>query len=107
MADLARIKAPTLLVTGDCDPVAPVGMAQVLADGIDEATRTVLDRCGHWVTVEQAADAASLMADHLARHRRYSRTFGEEGMADDNGWNGNGSGSTLFTNVRILDSTGE
>jgi imidazolonepropionase-like amidohydrolase len=28
-------------------------------------------------------------------------------MADDNGWNGNGSGGTLFTNVRILDATGE
>jgi 3-oxoadipate enol-lactonase len=69
MADLGRITAPTLLVTGDCDPVAPVGMAQLLADGIAGATLTVLDRCGHWVTVEQAADAASLMADHLARHR--------------------------------------
>ncbi|TKB30303.1 MAG: amidohydrolase family protein, partial [Mesorhizobium sp.] len=27
-------------------------------------------------------------------------------MADD-GWNGNGSGNTLFTNVRVLDATGE
>ena len=26
-------------------------------------------------------------------------------MAED-GWNGNGSGSTLFTNVRVLDATG-
>jgi 3-oxoadipate enol-lactonase len=69
MADLSRIKAPTRLVTGDCDPVAPVSMAQTLADRIDDAALTVLDRCGHWVTVEQAADAARLMADHLARHR--------------------------------------
>src|SRR3954470_1837188 len=34
-------------------------------------------------------------------------------MADDgygrngNGWNGSGSGNVLFTNVRVLDSTGE
>ena len=29
-------------------------------------------------------------------------------MADDrHGWDGNGSGGTLFTNVRILDATGE
>jgi 3-oxoadipate enol-lactonase len=69
VADLGRIKAPTLLVTGDCDPVAPVGMAQVLADSIGDASLTVLDRCGHWVTVEQSADAARLMAGHLARHR--------------------------------------
>jgi dihydroorotase-like cyclic amidohydrolase len=27
-------------------------------------------------------------------------------MADD-GWNANGSGGTLFTNVRVLDATGE
>ncbi len=69
IAELGRIEAPTLLVTGDCDPVAPVSMARVLADGIDGAALMVLDRCGHWVTVEQAADAARLMADHLVRHR--------------------------------------
>jgi 3-oxoadipate enol-lactonase len=69
MADLGSITAPTLLVTGDCDPVGPVSMAQVLADGIAGAQLSVLDRCGHWVTVEQAARAARLMADHLVQHR--------------------------------------
>jgi 3-oxoadipate enol-lactonase len=69
VADFARITAPTLLVTGDCDPVAPVSMARALQDGINGAALTVLDRCGHWVTVEQAAQAARMMADHLARHR--------------------------------------
>jgi 3-oxoadipate enol-lactonase len=69
MADLTRITAPTLLVTGDCDPVGPVSMAQALADGIAGARLSVLDRCGHWVTVEQAARAAQLMADHLVQHR--------------------------------------
>jgi 3-oxoadipate enol-lactonase len=69
LADLHKIKAPTLLVTGDCDPVSPVSMAQVLADGITGAQLSVLDRCGHWVTVEQAARAARLMADHLVQHR--------------------------------------
>jgi 3-oxoadipate enol-lactonase len=63
------ITAPTLLVTGDCDPVAPVSMARALADGINGAALTVLDRCGHWVTVEQAAQAARALADHLVRHR--------------------------------------
>jgi 3-oxoadipate enol-lactonase len=68
-SDAGKIMAPTLLVTGDCDPVAPVSMPRALADGINGAALTVLDRCGHWVTVEQAAQAARLMADHLARHR--------------------------------------
>ena len=67
-ANFAAITAPTLLITGDCDPVAPVGMAQALADGIAGATLEVLDRCGHWVTVEQPAAAARAMADHLVRH---------------------------------------
>lgn len=30
-----------------------------------------------------------------------------EEFGNSNGWNGNGSGSTLFTNVRVLDATGE
>jgi 3-oxoadipate enol-lactonase len=67
--DLRRINAPTLLVTGDCDPVAPVSMARQLADGIAGATLKVLDRCGHWATVEQPRICAQLLADHLARHR--------------------------------------
>jgi 3-oxoadipate enol-lactonase len=67
--DGRKIMAPTLLLTGDCDPVAPVSMARALADGISGAALTVLDRCGHWVTVEQPHIAARAVADHLARHR--------------------------------------
>jgi 3-oxoadipate enol-lactonase len=67
--DMRKIMVPTLLVTGDCDPVAPVSMAQSLADGINGAALTVLDRCGHWVTVEAADQAARALADHLARHK--------------------------------------
>jgi 3-oxoadipate enol-lactonase len=66
--DPAAIRAPTLLVTGDADPVAPVSMGQILRDGIAGAAITVLDRCGHWVTVEDAAAAARLTAAHLARN---------------------------------------
>jgi 3-oxoadipate enol-lactonase len=67
--DPRRITAPTLLITGDCDPVAPVSMAQKLADGIHGARLSVLDRCGHWATVEQPKVSARVLADHLARHR--------------------------------------
>lgn len=67
--DPRRIKAPTLLITGDCDPVAPVSMAQALADGIAGATLNVLDRCGHWVTVEQPDISATALAEHLQQHR--------------------------------------
>lgn len=67
--DLRKIKAPTLLVAGTDDPVAPVGMGQVLADGIAGASMIVLDRCGHWITLEKPAVSAGLLADHLRRHR--------------------------------------
>jgi 3-oxoadipate enol-lactonase len=67
--DPRRIIAPTLLITGDCDPVAPVSMAQTLADGIAGATLNVLDRCGHWVTVEQPGISSQKLAEHLQRHR--------------------------------------
>lgn len=67
--DGRMIKAPTLMITGDCDPVAPVSMAQLLADRIGAAALSVLDRCGHWATVEQPQTSARLLADHLARHK--------------------------------------
>lgn len=67
--DLRKIKAPTLLVAGSDDPVAPVSMGQVLADGIAGSSMIVLDRCGHWITLERSADSVRLLADHLRRHR--------------------------------------
>ncbi len=63
------IKAQTLLVAGLDDPVAPVSMGQVLADGIADASMIVLDRCGHWITLEKSAVSAGLLAQHLGRHK--------------------------------------
>ncbi|MGV8985865.1 MAG: alpha/beta fold hydrolase [Cypionkella sp.] len=67
--DLRQIKAPTLLVAGSDDPVAPASIGQVLADGIAGAAMIVLDRCGHWITLERARVSAGLLREHLARHR--------------------------------------
>lgn len=63
----ARIKAPTLLVTGDTDPVAPVSMAQILADRIAAASLSVLDHCGHWATIEKPQECSRRLADFLRR----------------------------------------
>lgn len=68
-ADWSKIAAPVLLVTGDADPVAPVSMAQVLADRIAGASLSVLDRCGHWVTLEAPQASARKMAEFLADQR--------------------------------------
>jgi 3-oxoadipate enol-lactonase len=75
-----KIGVPTRLVTGDCDPVAPVGMARELADRIAGASLSVLDRCGHWVTVEQPQICARKLEEFLAQQRAWGREapFGRE-----------------------------
>jgi 3-oxoadipate enol-lactonase len=67
--DGRAITAPTLLVAGDADPVAPASMAHILSDTIADTQLSMLDRCGHWITLEQPQASARLLADFLSRHR--------------------------------------
>ncbi|MDQ0390970.1 alpha/beta fold hydrolase [Labrys monachus] len=67
-AEWSRIKAPTLLVTGDADPVAPVSMAQILSERIAGARLCVVERCGHWVTIERAQESNRRLAAFLQQH---------------------------------------
>jgi proline iminopeptidase len=53
---LARIEAPTLVVAGDRDFIAPPLAARAIADGIDGAELVVVPGAGHFVFVE-APDA--------------------------------------------------
>jgi pimeloyl-ACP methyl ester carboxylesterase len=55
-ADIDRIHCPTLLVTGDEDAIAPPQAVRALGERIGGARVTVLGRCGHWTTLERAAD---------------------------------------------------
>ena len=68
--DARMISAPALLVTGDSDPVAPVSMAQALADRISGAVLSTLDRCGHWATIEKAQECTRTLAEFLRRNDR-------------------------------------
>jgi pimeloyl-ACP methyl ester carboxylesterase len=65
--DHRLISAPTLLITGDADSVAPASMAQSLADRIGGARCVVLDRCGHWSTVEKPGECNEKLGGFLAR----------------------------------------
>jgi 3-oxoadipate enol-lactonase len=65
--DHRLIGAPTLLITGDGDTVAPSGTAQMLADRIKGASLSILDRCGHWSTVEKPAECNERMGNFLKR----------------------------------------
>jgi 3-oxoadipate enol-lactonase len=64
-ADLRGLRRPTLLVTGEDDPVAPPTAAQGLAAMIKGASVKVLGRCGHWTPLEQPKECARLTSDHI------------------------------------------
>jgi pimeloyl-ACP methyl ester carboxylesterase len=66
-ADPRLIGAPALLLTGEADAVNPPGVAQALADRIAGARLIVVDRGGHWLTVERAAESNQRIADFLKR----------------------------------------
>jgi pimeloyl-ACP methyl ester carboxylesterase len=68
-ADVARIAAPTLLIAGEDDPVAPPSIARSIADRIKGARVHVLPRIGHWTMFEAATDVNMLMKDFLAAQR--------------------------------------
>jgi pimeloyl-ACP methyl ester carboxylesterase len=68
-ADVTRITAPTLLIAGEDDPVAPASVARSIADRIKGARLHVLARIAHWTTFEAATDVNALMKDFLAAQR--------------------------------------
>jgi len=58
-ADLAQIRCRALLVAGDEDAIAPPSIARAMAQQTTGARVAVLRRCGHWVTLERAAEVNS------------------------------------------------
>jgi pimeloyl-ACP methyl ester carboxylesterase len=64
-ADVRRISAPALLVTGDADAVNPPGVARDLADRIPGAKFATVDRGGHWLTIEKPAESSRWIAEFL------------------------------------------
>ncbi|MBV9218889.1 MAG: alpha/beta fold hydrolase [Methylobacteriaceae bacterium] len=64
-ADHRLIGARTLIVTGDEDPIAPPSVARALGERIKGASVVVLDRCGHWATIEKPLECNRRLADFL------------------------------------------
>jgi pimeloyl-ACP methyl ester carboxylesterase len=71
-AAVERIEAPTLLVTGDEDGVAPPQAVRTMAERLINArgVRTViLSRCGHWTPIERPEECARELRQFLPAQR--------------------------------------
>jgi len=65
-ADPSRIRVRTVLVAGDEDAVAPASIARTISDRMNGAAPLrVLSRCGHWQTLERAADCTAILREAL------------------------------------------
>ena len=72
-AQVERIEAPVLLVTGDEDGVAPPQAVRAMADRLHRAADkrvVVLPRCGHWMPIERPEECQRELRDFLAAHGR-------------------------------------
>jgi pimeloyl-ACP methyl ester carboxylesterase len=65
-AELARLKAPTLIVWGQDDRASPLDAALTMLRLIPDARLHVFNRCGHWAQVERAAEFDRLVLDFFA-----------------------------------------
>jgi pimeloyl-ACP methyl ester carboxylesterase len=68
-ADLERIRCRTLLMTGDEDAIAPPSGMRTMADRLPDARTQTLSRCGHWTTIERAAEVGRALSDFLSTRR--------------------------------------
>jgi pimeloyl-ACP methyl ester carboxylesterase len=65
---LARVRAPTLVLHGEDDAMAPLANARLLADGIPDAELQVAHGAGHAVPLELPEASARLMLAWVGRH---------------------------------------
>lgn len=69
-ADHRLISAPTLIVAGAEDPVAPASVGQTIADRVRGARCIVLDGCGHWLPIEKPAECARRLGEFVRMNDR-------------------------------------
>jgi pimeloyl-ACP methyl ester carboxylesterase len=65
--DVAPIKCPALLLTGDEDPIATATGARAIARQMSGSSTRVLGKCGHWATLERPEETASALEEFLLK----------------------------------------
>jgi 4,5:9,10-diseco-3-hydroxy-5,9,17-trioxoandrosta-1(10),2-diene-4-oate hydrolase len=69
LADLPRLKAPTLLVWGQDDRFGALDAGFLMLRAFPDARMHVFGRCGHWAQVERADEFNRLVLDFLDQGR--------------------------------------
>ena len=64
--DLARIEAPTLVVTGEYDFICGPACADDIASGVAGAQKLLIEDCGHFTFVEKPAELRAAIEAFLA-----------------------------------------
>jgi pimeloyl-ACP methyl ester carboxylesterase len=67
-ADLGQIKAPTLVITGDGDPLIPPENSRLIASRISGAQLTLLPDASHFFWIEKPQQTASALIDFFSAH---------------------------------------
>jgi 3-oxoadipate enol-lactonase len=62
-ADVSQIRCRVLLMAGDEDAIAPPSTVRAMAQQIEWARVVVLNRCGHWLTIERAAEVTGTLKE--------------------------------------------
>jgi len=62
-ADVSQIRCRVLLIAGDEDAIAPPSYVRAMAQRIQGARITVLNRCGHWLSIERAAEVTAALRE--------------------------------------------
>jgi len=65
--DLPRIKCPTIVVCGRDDAATPLVLSQEIAAGIPGSDLTVIEQCGHLVTLEKPDETNAILRRWLSR----------------------------------------
>ncbi len=68
MGDLDAIDAPTLVIAGGDDRIAPETSCRAIADGIADSEFRVLDGIGHYLSLEDPALFRRAVGRHLDKH---------------------------------------
>ena len=77
-AGLTEIAVPTLVACGAEDRVCPPELSREIAAGIPGARLAIVERAGHYLTLDQPQFVAKLLADWLAAPAPTERTASKE-----------------------------